>query len=113
MSPRGYETLLISGAQLDRLEQVPGEQVAKSIYVAATCYIVESKEFAYAKNTKKALKLIVDADGFVSEKVLWPDYDTGELIYPKELKKGSIATVFLRKKEGRKDMSVSGVIVES
>jgi DNA polymerase III alpha subunit len=113
MSPRGHETLLVSGAQLDRLEQIPGEEVKDSIYVAATCYIIETKEFAYAKNTKKALKITIDADGFVSDKVLWPDYNTGELMYPKELKKGSIATVFLRKKDGRKDMSIMGVVVES
>jgi DNA polymerase III alpha subunit len=113
MSPRGHETLLISGAQLDRLEQIPGDQVTDSIYVAATCYIIEAKEFSYAKNTKKALKVVIDADGFVSEKVLWPDYNTGELIYPKELGKGSIATVFMRKKDGRKDMSIMGVVVES
>jgi DNA polymerase III alpha subunit len=112
MSPRGFETLLINGAQLDRLEQVPGDQITKSVYVAATCYVVEAKEFAYAKNTKKALKVIMDVDGFVSEKVLWPDYNTGELMYPKELKKGTIATVFMRKKDGRKDMSIMGIVVE-
>lgn len=113
MSPRGHETLLISGAQLDRLEQIPGDEVTDSIYVAATCFIIEAKEFAYAKNTKRALKVVIDADGFVSEKVLWPDYNTGNLEYPPELKKGSIATVFMRKKDGRKDLSIMGVVVES
>lgn len=113
-SANDYETLLINGAQLERLEQIPGEDVRKSIYVAVTCYIIEAKEFTYAKNTKKALKVVIDTGmGNTSEKVLWPNYDTGELIYDKSLKKGVLATLFLRKKEGRKDMSIMNIVVES
>lgn len=112
MSARGYETPLIKGAQLQRLDEVEGDKIEEDIYVASTCYVVEAKEFSYAKNQKRALKMILDADGYVSEKVLWPDYDSGELNYPKELKKGSIVTVFFRKKAGRKDLSIQGVVVE-
>jgi len=59
------------------------------------------------------LKIILDEDGYVSEKVLWPDYESGELIYPETLKKNSIATVFFRKKAGRKDMSIQSIFVET
>lgn len=110
-----HETLLINGETLQRLDDMPGETVDEDIYVASTCFVVEAKEFAYAKNTKKALKMVIDSDGYVSEKVLWPDYETGQLTYPPELKKGAIATFFFRKKAGasRKDLSVQGVVIES
>jgi DNA-directed DNA polymerase III PolC len=113
ISDRGYETRLISGEDLERLDQIPGDSIEKDIYVAATCFVVEAKEFDYSKNTKTALKLILDADGYVSEKVLWPDYETGQLIYPESLKKGAIATVFFRKKVGKKDMSITSVTIET
>lgn len=112
MSKNGYRTILLRGSQLQRLDELEGSAVEEDMYVASTCFIIEAKEFPYAKNTKKALKLLVDADGYVSEKVLWPEYETGNLVYPSTLKKGAIATIFFRKKAGRKDMSVMNVVVE-
>lgn len=113
VSNSGYKTLLLSGEKLRRLDELEGEMIQEDIYVAATCFIVESKEFSFAKNTKRALKLIIDADGYISEKVLWPEYQTGNLVYPSSLKKGAIATLFFRKKAGKKDMSVTGITVET
>lgn len=113
MSKNGYRTLLLSGEQLRRLDELPGENVDEDIYVAATCFVIEAKEFAYAKNTKRALKMILDADGYVSEKVLWPEYESGQLVYASGMKKGAIVTVFFRKKAGRKDMNVMNIVVES
>lgn len=114
LSNRGYETRLIDGERLRRLDELAGESVAKDVYVAATCFVVKSEEFSYPKKnpTKRALKMILDCDGFVTEKVLWPDYETEKLIYPVGLKKGAIATIFFRKKEGRKDMNITGIVVE-
>ena len=114
-SPRGYETLLINGRYLQRLDETPGDDVQNDVYVASTCFVIEAKEFSYPKKnpTKRALKLVLDSDGYVSEKVLWPEYETGKLAYPPELKKGTIATVFFRKRAGRKDMSITGIVVES
>lgn len=112
MSKNGYRTLLLNGEKLRRLDELEGTKVDEDIYVAATCFVLEAKEFAYAKNTKRALKMILDADGYVSEKVLWPEYESGNLVYPSTLKKGAIATVFFRKKVGRKDMSIMNVVVE-
>lgn len=113
---KGYSTMLIPGEVVKALDEQPGEAVVKDQYVAATCFIVEVNEFSYpkAKPTKRALKIIMDIDGYVSEKVLWPDYDSGELIYPKEMKKNSIATVFLRKRAGKNDgTSITEIVVET
>jgi DNA-directed DNA polymerase III PolC len=112
-SRQGYKTMLLNGEKLRRLDELEGLAVEEDIYVAATCFVLEAKEFAYAKNTKKALKLMLDADGYVSEKVLWPEYESGNLVYPSTLKKGAICTVFFRKKTGRKDMSITNVVVET
>lgn len=110
---RGHDTPLINGEQLQRLDEIPGESVQEDIYVASTVYIVKTEEFSYSKNTKRALKMIIDVDGYVSEKVLWPDYETQQLTYPPELKKGAIATIFFRKRLGKKDMAIQGIVIES
>jgi hypothetical protein len=56
---RGYRTMLINGERLKKLDETEGESINKDIYVAATCYVIDSKEFSYPKKnpTKKALKL--------------------------------------------------------
>ena len=112
---RNYNTILVSGDQLKRLDELDGEAVKEDRYVAATGFVVKIEEFSYpkAKPTKRALKMILDFDGFVTEKVMWPDYDSGELRYPKELVKNSIATIFMRKRLGKKDMSVTEIVVET
>lgn len=112
-SRQGYRTLLLTGERLRRLDELEGTAIQEDMYIAATCFVLEAKEFAYAKNTKKALKLMLDADGYVSEKVLWPEYESGNLVYPSTLKKGAICTVFFRKKVGRKDMSIMNIVVET
>lgn len=112
---RGDEVRLINGNQLKRLDDVDGTTLERDIYIASTCFIIEASEFSYPKAnpTKRALKMIIDADGYVSEKVLWPEYDSGQLVYPKELKKGSIATIFFKKRIGKKDLSIIQVVVEA
>jgi DNA polymerase III alpha subunit len=112
LGPDGYPTRLVDGGRLQVLCENSGETMEKDEYVAATCFVVKTEEFTYQKGAKKALKLIVDCDGFVSEQVLWPNYDTGILTYPPEVKKGSICTIFLRKKIGKKDLSIQGIVVE-
>lgn len=113
-SSRGYDTLLIDGERLKRLDDISGESLQKDIYVASTCFVIEAKEFSYPKKnpTKRALKTILDSGNNVVERVLWPDYNTGELIYPKEFKKGCIATIFMRKRVGKKDMNIIEIVVE-
>lgn len=113
MSPNGHLTKLIDGERLRRLDEMTGEGMEKDIYVASTCFVIKEEEFAYAKGAKRALKITLDSDGYVSEKVLWPDFNSGTLIYPPELKKGAIVTVFFRKKCGKKDMSIQALCVET
>ncbi len=109
-----YRSQLVNGEKLKRLDEMSSETLQKDVYVAATCFVIQAKEFAYSKNTKKALKLVLDCDGYVSEKVLWPEYETGKLSYPEGLKKGAIATVFFRKKVGRKpELNIMSVKLET
>jgi len=106
---------LEDGPAIERLDSLPGSSVSKDWYIAATCYVIECKEFSYSKGTKRALKLTLDfGNGFITEKVLWPDYESGELIYSSELKKGKIVTVFLRKKANKNgEMNITQIVVES
>ncbi len=104
---------LLDGNRIETIDKAKGIEIEKDLYVAATGYIVEAKEFDYHKGTKRALKLIISFDNYMCEKVLWPDYETAELIYPKELKKGCIATVFMRKRvDSNDEMNVTQLVVE-
>lgn len=109
----GREVLLVTGETLQRLNEMKGEEVVKDAYIAATGYVVETKIFDYKKNTRQALKCTVDFDGYLNELVLWPNYFTQELNYPSELKKGSIATFFLKKRAGKDDAcSIQEIVIE-
>ena len=109
---------LIDGNAMERLDKLDSKQIDNDIYVAATGYVIEAKEQEYQKGTKRMLKMVVACDNYISEKILWPDWDTSILTYPKELKKGSIVTLFFRKKAqntyGKNDeLSVINLIVEA
>jgi hypothetical protein len=111
---KGYATMFVTGEFLLVMAESDGTGLDKDLYVSATGYVNEISEFPYSNNTKKALKLRIDFDGIsIGESVLWPDYDTGELIYDREIKKGSIVTVFFRKKMNRKDMNIQEIVLES
>lgn len=108
------EVLLITGEMLQRLDEMPGESVSEDKSVAVTAFIVGTEIFDYKKNTKQAMKVVMDVDGVVGEKVLWPDFFSGELSYPKDLKKGTICTVFLKKRAGKKDpCSITDIVIEA
>jgi len=111
----GKSVLLVDGSVLGRLDKLEGSQVERDIYVAVTCYIIEAKEFSYSKGTKRALKMIVDCgNGTIVEKVLWPSYDSGELEYPEGVKKGSICTIFMKKRAMKSnEMAVLSIFVET
>lgn len=110
---RGHPTPLVNGERLKRLDEMDQDSIKEDVYVAATCFVIDAKEFSYAKGQKRALKLNLDTDGFVHEKVLWPQYDTGALVYPKELKKGAIVTIFFKKGSIKKDLYVVSVTIEA
>lgn len=111
---RGIPTMLVNSDLLLKIAELDGQGLEKDIYVAATGYINEISEFSYSNNTKKALKLNLDFDGIsLGELVQWPSFDTGELQYDQNTKKGSIITVFFRKRVGRKEMNIQEFVLES
>ncbi len=113
INEKGFKNMLVSGEQLNRLEEISGDALEKDIYVAATCFVIKTAEFQYSNGTKRALKLLLDCDGFVKEFVRWPDYETGKLEYPSELKRGCIVTVFFRKRKGKKDLNIQSFVIEA
>jgi DNA-directed DNA polymerase III PolC len=106
---------LVDGPTIERLDAIKLSEDDRDIYVAALCYIIECKEFSYSKGTKRALKLVIDCGGgSISEKVLWPNYLTQILEYPKELKRGCLATIFFRKRAQKGGtMSITSIVVEA
>ena len=108
------EVLLISGEFLQHLNEMTGDRVGKDLYVAVTAFIVGTKIQDYSNNTKQMLKVIMDCDGYVKEHVLWPNYFTQELVYPKDLAKGKICTVFLKKRAGKDDpCTITNIVIEA
>lgn len=108
MSYNGRNIWVLNGSLCEKIEK---SNVTQSITFASPCYIVSAKEFTYSNGTKKALKLIVDTDGYLRELVKWPNYDTGELEYPKSLKKESVAVLILYKRP-EKDTRIDNIIVD-
>lgn len=104
---------LIDGPKTEMLDKLDANQTKEDYYVAAMAYIIEVKEFSYQKNTKRALKITADFGNYICEKVMWPDYKTGELVYPKDIKRGAICTLFMRKKVNRSDeMHITNICVD-
>ncbi len=91
----------------DPVPLMDGETLTKMINIDATTkfavpgYVVDTKEFSYQNGSKIALKVTFDSDNFITELVLWPDYNSGELRYPPGLEKGAVCMFFLSKKEGK------------
>jgi DNA polymerase III alpha subunit len=83
----------------------------KDMFFCVPGYVVKAEEFSYAKGAKKALKMIIDSDGYMSERVIWPDYDTGRLKYPKGLEKGAVCLFFLHRRVGKDQTRVYDVKV--
>ncbi len=79
-----------------------GYNLDKDICVAVTAFVIKTQEFSFSNGSKKALKLFIDADGYISEKVLWPDYEYRILKYPNELKKEHHSNDFFKKARGSK-----------
>lgn len=77
---------------------------------AVGAHVISKKEFSYSGGTKRALKLIVDTDGYNRECVLWPDYETGRLVYP-NFEEGDIVVLSMKKKNER-DASVQKIHID-
>jgi hypothetical protein len=122
-TPRGEMYFLRNGDWMQRLD-IMKDIGPKNINFLIVGYVIDCKEFTYSENTKKALKVVIDCDGHIIEKVMWPDYDTGKLGAPKDIKKGSVCLFLMQKRAAKKAMygkpakesspsSIVEIIVES
>ena len=105
----GKDIKLLSGEHLQHIDGINVEREAK---FAVPGYVMSTEVFSYSGGTRKALKMIIDSSGYVSEKVLWPDYNSGELIYPETLKEGCIAYFIYTKKPDKPYTNIFEIIVE-
>lgn len=94
-------------------QKIDENEVNSDVYFAVPGFVIDAKEFTYKNGSRKALKIIIDSSGYISEKVIWPDYNTGELKYPESLKKGCIAWFFYSKKVGKPYTNIMNVVVET
>lgn len=109
MDKWGRDTILLSG---EHLQQIDGADVTVDAKFAVAGYVLKAETFTYQGGARKALKMIIDSSGYVSEKVLWPDYNSGELIYPEALKEGCIAYFVYTKKPGKPFTNIYEIIIE-
>lgn len=109
MDKWGRDTILVSG---EHLQQVDSTILTKDAKFCVPGYVLKCETFPYSNNTKKALKMIIDSSGYISEKVLWPDYNTGELVYPETLAEGCIAYFVYQKKADKPYTNIFEIIVE-
>lgn len=106
----GEEFPLLTGEQL---QHVDNTDLQKMFRFCVPAYVIDVSEFTYQKGSKVALKLNLDSSGYVSEKVLWPNYDTGILEYSPELKKGAVCFFFYYKKPGKPYTNIVDIKIES
>jgi DNA-directed DNA polymerase III PolC len=106
---KGYNVYLGGPVLLEKMDDLITDNYTN---FCVPGYVIDASVFTYAKNTKKAYKLIIDSSGYISEKVIWSDYDTGELKYPKSLEKGCLAFFFYQKRPGKRDCNIYHVVVE-
>jgi hypothetical protein len=83
------------------LKGIDENNVNEEVTIASVGYIMKMEEFSYQGGAKKALKIFIDCSGYISEKVLWPDRETGVLSYPENLKKGAIALFVFNKRPNK------------
>lgn len=105
----GRDNVLVNG---ETLQQIDSKDLTDDAYFCVPGYVMSCEKFTYQGGARTALKMIIDSSGYISEKVLWPDYNTGELVYPEELKKGAIVYFFYSKKAGKPYTNIKEVIIE-
>jgi DNA-directed DNA polymerase III PolC len=109
-----FNYILLHGNDVRIMEDETTEHLGElekeeTTYFCAVGYVVKSEEKAYDKGRKKRLILNLDFDGYLTEKVLWPDYNDGTLSYPSGLKKGSVAMFYMRRKHLAKQTQIFGI----
>lgn len=106
---RSGGTYMFNGSIAEKVEKA---DLNNQVKYAVACYVISVKEFTYSGGTKKALKMLVDTDGYMREYVKWPNYDTGELEYPAGLKKESVVILSLERRPG-KDPRIEKILLQS
>ena len=105
---KGKDVIVMRG---EDLQTIDGKILSNNAYFAVPGYVVDTGYFSY-HGTKKAFKVLIDSSGYISEKVIWPDYETGELNPPEWLQKGAIAWFYYFKKEGSKYTNIQDMLLE-
>ncbi len=106
---KGRAQPMLTGDQFYELEK--RAPFPKSMYFCVPAYVIDMKEFNFSKNEKKALKMTVDIDGRISERVIWPAWGENIVTYPKELKKHSVVLLFMGLKESRTETKIFSIKV--
>jgi DNA polymerase III alpha subunit len=115
MNSIGKEVRMISGRAYQNIKNLPYQPASRKIVeFCFAAYVVETKEFPYKNGERKALKMLLDIDGYMEEFVIWPDRETGELDYPENLKKNCVVFMFMHRNMGRENYhtNIDSVIVE-
>ena len=80
-------------------------------YFCGIAYVIKVEEKPYDRGRKKRLIMNLDFDGYITEKILWPDYNSGILTVPEGLKKGSIILLFMVRNYVRAQTNIWGIEV--
>lgn len=111
-NPKGKENVLLSGDEIKALDDPNYQSKEEVLYYACGGIVLSMKEFLFNKNESRALKMLVDTDGYEREVVLWPDYETKQLSYPENLKEGSVITIFYSRRFDKQKSYLNDIRVE-
>jgi DNA-directed DNA polymerase III PolC len=106
---KGRPKTMLTGDEFSKVES--GLPTNSDFYFCVPAFVIKAEEFSFSNNTKKALKLFLDIDGRISERVLWPPWEQDAPKYPKELVKGSIVLVFMSAQSGREEIKINEIKV--
>jgi DNA polymerase III alpha subunit len=115
VSVKHREIPLVNGKTYEKIKNLPCQpDNGQFVNFCIVAYVIKTKEFTYSEGTKKALKMIVEIDNVQEELVLWPNYDTGELNYPENLKTGSVVFFSMSRKMSKEKYhtNIMDIVVE-
>lgn len=112
LNPKGKTNVLKNGEEMRELDSENFLMRQEYLYYACGGIVIDMKEFLFNKNESRALKMLVDTDGYEREVVIWPDYNTKVLSYPENLKKGSVITLFYSRRSDRNRSYLNDIQVE-
>lgn len=111
-NPQGKTNEFVDGYRMRELEKEGYEPEKEYTYYACAGIVLSAKEFTYSNGENRALKMLVDTDGYEREVVIWPDYNTKELSYPDNLVEGSIVLLYYSRNRVKPRAYLNSVVVE-